>query len=127
MRFQDINDYILDDIFDIVEKKELENKQEFYRKNAFKRCMDDLLNPQGRYNYYHTNMTLQRYNSWLKDGEKRLILYRLKYVFDELLKITYIKSQKYILKKEIKTRKEIRNLDYKMRRRCFRNRIKVSN
>ena len=89
--------------------------------------MDDLLNPQGRYNYYHTNMTLQRYNSWLKDGEKRLILYRLKYVFDELLKITYIKSQKYILKKEIKTRKEIRNLDYKMRRRCFRNRIKVSN
>ena len=127
MRFQDINDYILDDIFDIVEKKELENKQEFYRKNAFKRCMDDLLNPQGRYNYYHTNMTLQRYNSWLKDGEKRSILYRLKYVFDELLKITYIKSQKYILKKEIKTRKEIRNLDYKMRRRCFRNRIKVSN
>lgn len=127
MRFQDINDYILDDIFDIVEKKELENKQEFYRKNAFKRCMDDLLNPQGRYNYYHTNMTPQRYSIWQKECERRLVIHLRKFVFDELLKTTYIKSQKYILKKELKTRKEIRNLDYKMRRRCFRNRIKVSN
>ena len=37
MRFQDINDYILDDIFDMVDKKERENKQYNLRFRSSKR------------------------------------------------------------------------------------------
>ena len=84
MRFQDIPDHLLDDIFDIVEKKESENKQEFYRKNNLKRgAVPDPKND----NLYHR------------------IVFEMKYVFDELIKTIYIKSQRELLKKLKRTKK----------------------
>ena len=86
MRFQDIPDHLLDDIFEIVEKKEREIKQEFYRKNAFKRCMDDLLNGLPSYEdaMYAMMMTPKQYDIWIKIHKKSLIIHRRGLVLKEL-------------------------------------------
>ena len=86
MRFQDINDYILDDIFDMVDKKERENKQEIFRKNAFKRCMNDLLNGLPSYEdaMYAMMMTPKQYDIWSKIHKKSLIIHRRGLVLKEL-------------------------------------------
>jgi len=96
MRFQDINDYVLDDIFDIVEKKEREIKQEFYRKNTFKRCMKEVCKKQ-RFGYYGERYFHAHHLNYFelnKLREDRYISATQDLVLEQLFKTSYIKSIK---------------------------------